>query len=688
MKRFHWFEISLITIIMAVHLYAAFSAPHNFSMRWFTRDDAYYYFKVAQNITEGHGSSFDGINPTNGYHPLWMAICIPIFSLARFDLILPLRILLVVMAAISAATSVLLFRLLRKIIPEPVAMLAASYWGLSTLIHNIIIQPGMETGITALSIVLMLYLLQKFDKKWRVAGITRRDIVVLALAACFVLFSRLDSVYLALLAGVWILFRRTPIRYLLPIDLLATFSIIVFAYIQRAGLEVYLLVYADSAIISSAVIFAIQTIAFYCVGLYRHPKDQSILTIVRQTLIGATISALVSAAILWGLSATTKLVDLPRAIPLIYWMMAFLVTVLTRLAVRMVSPWAASPPNETDSPLGQFRQSGKTWLDEGLTYYGILGAALGAYMLFNRWMFGTFMPVSGQVKRWWGSLPNNVYGGGSQSILDMFALDPRLSQAWELFTAPVRDWVAHIPKRFGHFDNIYWTIMLLIAVIGLFLFLRNRRKNLRRIFQMGLVPLLISAELQAFLYGAMGYAAAHEWYWTMQMFTLVLLAALVLGNLIELLPRNRLMSRLAWVGAGAASIYLACTFAVTIYARMPYQDAWAGQPYMDMLPILEGYTEPGSIIGMTGGGNAGYFIHDRTIVNMDGLINSYAYFQAVKEEKAGAYLRKMGMSYVFGSYSILTESMPYRPNLAGQLQEMPGVPAYGNKELLRLTPGQ
>ena len=101
MKRFHWFEISLITIIMAVHLYAAFSAPHNFSMRWFTRDDAYYYFKVAQNITEGHGSSFDGINATNGYHPLWMAICIPIFSLARFDLILPLRILLVVMAAMG-----------------------------------------------------------------------------------------------------------------------------------------------------------------------------------------------------------------------------------------------------------------------------------------------------------------------------------------------------------------------------------------------------------------------------------------------------------------------------------------------------------------------------------------------------------------------------------------------------------
>src|SRR5688572_13750083 len=147
MKRFHWFEITLVIVILAVHLYAAFSAPHNFSMRWFTRDDAFYYYKVAQNIAEGHGPTFDGINLTNGYHPLWLAICIPIFALASFDLILPLRILLVLMAGISAATAILLFRLLRKAVAEPVAMLAASFWGLSMLIHGIVTQAGMETGI-------------------------------------------------------------------------------------------------------------------------------------------------------------------------------------------------------------------------------------------------------------------------------------------------------------------------------------------------------------------------------------------------------------------------------------------------------------------------------------------------------------------------------------------------------------
>ena len=41
-----------------------------------TFDDAFYYFGIARNVAHGHGSTFDGINPTNGYHPLWQAICV------------------------------------------------------------------------------------------------------------------------------------------------------------------------------------------------------------------------------------------------------------------------------------------------------------------------------------------------------------------------------------------------------------------------------------------------------------------------------------------------------------------------------------------------------------------------------------------------------------------------------------
>ncbi len=92
---------------------------------------------------------------------------------------------------------------------------------------------------------------------------------------------------------------------------------------------------------------------------------------------------------------------------------------------------------------------------------------------------------------------------------------------------------------------------------------------------------------------------------------------------------------------------------------MPYGYWPKESPYVVSLPLLEANTEPGSMIGMTGGGDTGYFIHDRTIVNMDGLINSQAYFTALKNRTAGKYLDDMGVDYVFANRYILS-SQPYK----------------------------
>ena len=40
MKRFPWFEIILILVVMSMSLYAALSDGQNLSWRWFTRDEA------------------------------------------------------------------------------------------------------------------------------------------------------------------------------------------------------------------------------------------------------------------------------------------------------------------------------------------------------------------------------------------------------------------------------------------------------------------------------------------------------------------------------------------------------------------------------------------------------------------------------------------------------------------------
>ena len=156
-KRFPLFETLLVIVILCIHLYAAYSDAYNFPNIWFQRDDAYYYFKVAQNISQGLGSTFDGINLTNGYHPLWMLICIPIFALARFDLILPLRILLMVTAGFNAATAVLIYRLVKNNLSQAVAIAAASFWAFNYYIQSTVYETGLETPLAAFAIVLFIY---------------------------------------------------------------------------------------------------------------------------------------------------------------------------------------------------------------------------------------------------------------------------------------------------------------------------------------------------------------------------------------------------------------------------------------------------------------------------------------------------------------------------------------------------
>jgi hypothetical protein len=42
----------------------------------FPADDGFFYLQIAANIASGNGSTFNGIMPTNGYHPLWMVFCV------------------------------------------------------------------------------------------------------------------------------------------------------------------------------------------------------------------------------------------------------------------------------------------------------------------------------------------------------------------------------------------------------------------------------------------------------------------------------------------------------------------------------------------------------------------------------------------------------------------------------------
>ncbi len=70
-----------------------------------TFDDAFYYFEIAQRLATDGSSTFDGINLTNGYHPLWMAVCtVAFWPVLGLEPMASVRLLLAVQALTWAGT--------------------------------------------------------------------------------------------------------------------------------------------------------------------------------------------------------------------------------------------------------------------------------------------------------------------------------------------------------------------------------------------------------------------------------------------------------------------------------------------------------------------------------------------------------------------------------------------------------
>lgn len=670
MKNWRWIEIILVLAVMAGAFYAAFSDTHNFPNRWFTRDDAFYYFKVAQNISEGNGSSFDGINLANGYHPLWMLICIPIFSLARIDLILPLRILVLVMGALSAATSVLLYRLVSRVFSRLVGILVAAFWGFNLYIHSTVTQYGLETGVTAFSILLFLYTFERLERKWRTEPLTKMEIIRIALIAVMVLFSRLDTIFLVVFFGLYVVFRAFPLRYLLLTDIFGIAFLGFGSFVFRVGMKNYY-TYGETALILVLLSFAIILPINYFSGLYQHPQGVDNKTLLKRIVLAVSFSTGIIFALFFVLGKLNLIESIPRSVMLLYWGILLLWVGFTRYCVRYLT---GDEKRNSLSPVQLFQENWKAWLTEGTVYYGIVGGALAIYMLFNKLVFGVSSPVSGQIKRWWGSLSGRVYGGPAKRIYTFFGLDTSANSdfnAWGLatkFVAGVRDTLVRL-VRFSDKDAAYWQLYLILVIAILIILIINSGRTIRASVKFGLLPLFVGSVVQVLSYNAMGYSAAKEWYWVSQIIFTLLLAALLLDIFFRAIRRiHPLIHYISWVGAVLLIILWGRIFYLRTANLMPYGVEHSGHQYMEILAVVEENTESGSLIGMTGGGNLGYFIADRTIVNMDGLINSFEYFQAHKSGRGGDFLSEMGLDYVFVN-PVLLEDIPYRGEFEGRLGE-------------------
>lgn len=679
MKRVPWFEIILIIVVMSISVYAALSDGQNLSWRWFTRDDAYYYFKVAQNISEGHGSTFDGINKTNGYHPLWMLVCIPIFALARFDLILPLRILLVLMSMLSVATGIMLYRLIGRIFIPAIGAIAAIFWVFSYEVLTVIYQQGLETGIAAFFVVLLVYKLYDFETSWRRNEASNKQVAILAVIAVLAMFSRLDLVFLAGMVGLWVIFRGSLLRYYLPFDIAAVLVFSLLAFLIRNPLPDYY-DYVDLAFALTGLSLIVKIPTAFFFGLYEgFVISRPVELLKRLFLSTITSSLIISVVMLVALRLGILQGSFSRLILIIDLLFTFVVFGISRFGLAGLRPDNSSVESNT-KPLEFIQENWRRWLLDSSIYYGIVLGALGAYMIYNKLAFGTSSPVSGQIKRWWASLPGRAYGGATRDVLSFFGMPySGDANAWNPISRIFGSWAESF--QFAGLTDVWRYFLLLVAfaiLVYLVLFI-NRRKAKTAFTQLGILPLFCSAWLQVLSYHAIGYSAYKDWYWITQLIVVVLAMSFLGGMLFILLRKTPQAQLVTWIIATFVGVIMVGAYWQNISTNMQYGVWSPDDPYMDIVPLLEENTEPGSLIGLTGGGNPGYFIHDRTILNMDGLINSYPYFEALQKQEAGTYLYELGLDYVLANPTIL-DGQPYR----GQFNEYMDATdiGYGGKQLM------
>src|SRR6266436_4937086 len=120
--------------------------------RYVIADDAYYYFTIARNVAQGAGSTFDGIAPTNGYHPLYMLSLVPVFWLSKAlhaGLWVPIHASLTLCAAFDLVTGLVLHRTMVRVGFHREAPWALAIWYLSPFTVLLCLR-GLEGSLNVL----------------------------------------------------------------------------------------------------------------------------------------------------------------------------------------------------------------------------------------------------------------------------------------------------------------------------------------------------------------------------------------------------------------------------------------------------------------------------------------------------------------------------------------------------------
>lgn len=183
--------IGLLAAALGLRLWLAWSDLETLLLR-VTSDDAFYYFEIARHLVAGHGASFDGTTPTNGFHPLWLMLSTGVQAIVH-DPVTALHVSLSFGALLGTLTVALTAQVVQRLGGDEFASLAAAA---VVAFHPIMVIESVNGLETASAVCLIAAVTSLVSELWqRQEAPTLRDAVVLGSAGGLMLLARTDTVF-------------------------------------------------------------------------------------------------------------------------------------------------------------------------------------------------------------------------------------------------------------------------------------------------------------------------------------------------------------------------------------------------------------------------------------------------------------------------------------------------------------
>lgn len=153
-------------------------------------DDSYYYIVIARNVLHGNGVVFSHDIPTNGFHPLYLLVVMPIVALSGNNLILPIYLISLLNIIFNLGIGFFLYKIIKKLFNDYLASITLLFWIANPFVMLTVLI-GLETTLNTFFIAMTVYYI--LDK-----GLEKINHYYLGLLLSLVFLSRMDGIFFVL----------------------------------------------------------------------------------------------------------------------------------------------------------------------------------------------------------------------------------------------------------------------------------------------------------------------------------------------------------------------------------------------------------------------------------------------------------------------------------------------------------